>query len=92
MRITCPLCGDRDSREFSIKGHETYLTRPAPEAGEDAWDTYLHLRENPAGVTGELWHHGAGCAAWLKVTRNTVTHEVLKVALARDVTGGANAD
>ncbi|MBO6602500.1 sarcosine oxidase subunit delta [Rhodophyticola sp.] len=92
MRITCPLCGDRDSREFSIRGHETYLDRPAPDAGEAAWDNYLHLRDNPAGETAELWHHGAGCAAWLRVRRNTVTHEVLKVDLVRDLTGGDHAD
>jgi sarcosine oxidase delta subunit len=33
MQITCPLCGERDIREFSIKGDETYLHRPEPEAG-----------------------------------------------------------
>ncbi|WP_227284470.1 sarcosine oxidase subunit delta [Boseongicola sp. H5] len=92
MRITCPLCGDRDSREFSIRGHETYLDRPAPDAGEAAWDNYLHLRDNPAGETAELWYHGAGCAAWLRVRRNTLTHEVLKVDLVRDLTGGDHAD
>ncbi|MBC6437639.1 MAG: sarcosine oxidase subunit delta [Rhodobacteraceae bacterium] len=92
MRITCPLCGSRDSREFSIKGHEIALSRPAPDAGTAAWHAYLHLRENPAGMTAELWYHGAGCGAWLRVVRNTVTHEVLKIELVRDVTGAAHAD
>jgi heterotetrameric sarcosine oxidase delta subunit len=85
MQITCPLCGDRDIREFSIKGHETYLHRPDPDAGPEAWDDYLHNRENPAGEAGELWHHGSGCGAWLLVRRNTITHDVLGVALAREV-------
>jgi heterotetrameric sarcosine oxidase delta subunit len=75
MQITCPLCGDRDIREFSIKGHETYLHRPDPDAGSEAWNDYLHNRENPAGETRELWHHGSGCGAWLVVTRNTITHD-----------------
>jgi heterotetrameric sarcosine oxidase delta subunit len=84
MQITCPLCGDRDIREFSIKGDETYLHRPNPEAGAEAWNDYLHNRENPAGETRELWHHGSGCGAWLVVTRNTITHEIRGVELARE--------
>ena len=85
MRIPCPICGDRDIREFSYKGHATALNRPDPEAGDEAWDAYLHLRDNPAGVTRDLWHHGAGCTAWLVVTRNTLTHEVLGAELAAEV-------
>lgn len=84
MRVTCPLCGDRDIREFSHKGHETYLARPEPDAGEDAWDAYLHLRDNPAGVTRELWFHTAGCSAWLVVERDTVTHDILRVEMAAE--------
>ena len=86
MRLTCPLCGDRDSREFSYMGAAVRLSRPAPDAGEDAWDDYLHLRDNPAGVTRDLWYHEGGCGAWLVVTRNTVTHEVLGAELAQEAT------
>jgi sarcosine oxidase subunit delta len=64
------------------------LARPAEDAGADAWDSYLHLRDNPAGETRDLWQHEAGCGAWLVVTRNTVTHTVSQVALAADVKGG----
>jgi sarcosine oxidase subunit delta len=85
MRLTCPICGDRNIREFTYKGAAGALDRPAPDAGAAAWDAYMHLRENPAGVTRELWHHHAGCGAWLVVTRNTVTHEVLQVELAQEV-------
>ena len=60
------------------------LDRPAPDAGEKAWDAYLHLRDNPAGVLEELWSHDAGCGAWLKVTRDTVTHEVHAATLIKD--------
>ena len=60
------------------------LDRPAPEADADTWNTYLHLRENPTGVRRELWQHEAGCGAWLIVTRDTTTHEVLDVVLAQD--------
>ena len=34
------------------------------------------LKWNPAGITQDLWYHEQGCGSWLKVTRNTVTHEI----------------
>ncbi|MDZ4096106.1 MAG: sarcosine oxidase subunit delta [Paracoccaceae bacterium] len=84
MRINCPLCGPRDRREFYYYGSDDYLNRPV---GDDpkAWDDYLHLRENPAGETRDLWYHDMGCAQWLRLTRNTVTHEIAAVVL---VAGG----
>ena len=85
MRITCPLCGERDRREFYYQGAAVALNRPAPDAGEDDWEDYVHLRENPAGVTRELWYHESGCGAWIVVTRNTVTHEVMGAELASEV-------
>lgn len=85
MRITCPLCGERDRREFYYQGAAVALNRPAPDAGDDAWEDYVHLRENPAGVTRELWYHESGCGAWIVVTRNTVTHEVMGAELASEV-------
>jgi len=84
MRINCPVCGERDRREFYYGGDAVALHRPAPDAGVDAWDHYVHLRENPAGQTRDLWHHEAGCGAWLVVTRNTVTHAISDVALAKE--------
>ncbi len=83
MRIPCPINGERDSREFSYMGDAVVMNRPDPDAGEAAWDNYLHLRDNPAGVTRELWYH-EGSSVWLVVTRNTVTHEVLGAELASE--------
>lgn len=88
MRIECPLCGARDRREFTYMGDETYLNRPDAEAAPEAWDAYLHLRDNPAGVTRDLWYHEMGCAAWIVVERDTVSHAVLSTALAADVKEG----
>ncbi|MBK0328334.1 sarcosine oxidase subunit delta [Rhodobacteraceae bacterium F11138] len=88
MRIICPICGARDRREYYYQGDAVALQRPAPDAGEAAWDAYLHLRDNPAGVTRDLWYHEAGCGSWVVVTRNTVTHEVQDTVLAAPV----NAD
>uniref|UniRef100_UPI0040480878 sarcosine oxidase subunit delta n=1 Tax=Yoonia sp. TaxID=2212373 RepID=UPI0040480878 len=85
MRIECPVCGERDLREFYYKGDAVALHRPDREAGVEAWDNYLHLRDNPAGRTRDLWHHEAGCGAWLVVTRDTVTHQIADVVLAQEV-------
>ncbi|KMK66477.1 sarcosine oxidase subunit delta [Puniceibacterium sp. IMCC21224] len=82
MRFPCPICGERDRREFYYQG--VALVRPDAEAGVEAWDDYVHLRDNQAGETRDLWQHEAGCGAWLVVTRNTVTHAVLGAVLVRD--------
>ena len=81
MRIPCPFCGSRDSREFVTRGDAT----PARPAGDDAEAMfgYLYLRDNPAGDFDELWYHAQGCRNWLRVTRNTVTHIVTGASLAR---------
>jgi heterotetrameric sarcosine oxidase delta subunit len=84
MKLPCPLCGDRDIREFSYRGHAVGLDRPAPDAGEAAWNDFVHLRDNPAGPTEDLWYHEFGCSSWLVVSRNTVTHEVTGARLASD--------
>ena len=84
MRLPCPHCGSRDIREFTCRGAATLLDRPAPDAGEAAWDDYLHQRDNPAGRTRELWHHQGGCGAWLVVERDTITHEVFGAGLASE--------
>lgn len=87
MRIECPLCGTRDSREFSYLGAADLADRPDGDAGEAAHFAYVHLRDNPAGPHEELWHHAFGCRAWLIVTRDTTDHSVLDVVLARDRLG-----
>ncbi|MDF1716291.1 MAG: sarcosine oxidase subunit delta [Antarcticimicrobium sp.] len=82
MRITCPLCGERDRREFYYKGAALALDRPEPDAGAEAWDEHVFLRDNPAGETRDLWYHADGCGAWIVVTRDTVSHAVLETRLA----------
>ncbi|MBV7396321.1 sarcosine oxidase subunit delta [Mameliella sediminis] len=81
MRLTCPICGTRDRREFYYQGDAVMLDRPAADAAAQVWADWLHLRDNPAGRTRELWYHEAGCTSWLVVERDTVTHEVFSVEL-----------
>jgi len=83
MRIPCPHCGIRGNDEFTLLG-AAGLSRPAPDAPAEAWHDYVHLRDNPAGPHRELWHHTLGCRSWLVVQRDTRTHAVLSVTLARD--------
>ncbi len=87
MIINHPHLGPRDAAEFTILGDAGLLKRPDWQAddADDAFYEYLYLRDNPAGLHRELWFHEQGDRSWLVVTRNTVTHEVVDVALARDI-------
>ncbi|HEV7415226.1 MAG TPA: sarcosine oxidase subunit delta [Tianweitania sediminis] len=75
--IRCPHCGARPKEEFTIRG--AAVTRPQPDAGEDAWYAYVYLRDNPMGPFDEYWHHTSGCRRWLVVSRDTRTHETYGV-------------
>ena len=87
MIIDHPLLGPRDAAEFVYKGDAELLNRPDWQADNavEAFSDWLHLRENPAGVMRELWYHEQGDRSWLVVTRDTVTHDITSVELARDV-------
>jgi heterotetrameric sarcosine oxidase delta subunit len=83
VRLRCPYCGERDAEEFvtlgSIPGSRPDADVPGALA---AFHDYVYLRENPLGPNAELWYHSAGCRSWLRVTRDTRTHEVLDVRMA----------
>jgi heterotetrameric sarcosine oxidase delta subunit len=86
MIINHPILGPRDSQEFVYLGDASLIKRPdGLTALIEEFHNYTYLRDNPAGVHRELWYHEQGDRSWLVVTRNTVTHEILQVELARDV-------
>ena len=87
MLINHPHLGPRDAAEFVYLGDASLINRPdwQSENASDEFYEYLYLRDNPAGETRELWCHEQGDRSWLVVTRNTLTHEITKVELARDV-------
>jgi sarcosine oxidase subunit delta len=100
MRINCPYCGERGHEEFSYLG-DAGVRRPDGEIPESAaspgwaaWMDYVYLRDNPMGVFRELWYHGAGCHAWLIVTRDVRDHTIggvepaKEAALARSTAAG----
>jgi heterotetrameric sarcosine oxidase delta subunit len=84
MRIRCPFCGERDTNEFAYLG-DAEFKRPDPGAPDAVARFFeaVYLRDNPAGPHNELWYHTSGCRSWLRVTRDTLTHEILAVQFAR---------
>ena len=87
MIINHPLLGPRDSAEFTYLGDASLIERPdwqSETAAQDFYE-YAYLRDNPAGEHRELWYHEGGDRSYLVVTRDTLTHEIFGVELARDV-------
>lgn len=93
MRIRCPFCGDRAHAEFAYLG-DAGPSRPKIEGRVSArpdptlFLDYVYARTNPPGMLSEYWQHVGGCRAWLVVDRNVTTHEIFKVAVAREVVLG----
>ncbi len=88
MRIPCPFCGERDLTEFSYLGDAGYVR---PEAGgSDELGRFVeavYLRDNPSGLHAELWYHASGCRTWLRVTRDSRTHEIASAEYANPAVG-----
>lgn len=75
MRIPCPVCGPRPLSEFTYEGDAT-VVRPPLDADADTWFAAVYQRENPRGPHTELWHHIQGCRTFVRVERDTATHEI----------------
>ena len=79
LLIPCPHCGERNESEF-VNGGPVRARRPDdPRALDDAaWVDWLTVVPNPMGPVREKWWHRLGCGAWFTVTRDTVTHAVVR--------------
>ena len=74
MLIACPFCGPRAHSEFA---YERTLDAVLPlEASPGEAARILYERENPKGPSAELWRHTYGCRSWMRVERDTATHEI----------------
>ncbi|WP_269580776.1 sarcosine oxidase subunit delta [Roseibium sp. Sym1] len=78
IRINCPFCGTRDHSEFTYGGDGS-IDYPALDAPKEDWHDAVFLRDNICGVQLETWHHVHGCRMWLKIERDTLTHEIHSV-------------
>jgi methylglutamate dehydrogenase subunit B len=76
IQITCPHCGPRSGVEFAFERPVEAIV-PLEASTEEAM-ARLYTRENPRGLSWELWRHAHGCRAWIKLRRDTATHEVLE--------------
>ena len=74
LRIPCPYCGFRAQAEFVFDRAAEAILRLDPSPDQAV--VRLYERENPKGWSWELWRHAAGCGAWLKLRRNTVSHAI----------------
>ena len=83
MRIPCPFCGERDLSEFTYLG-DANCRRPHPDVGDTQTEFLkaVYFRDNLAGPHLEFWYHTNGCRCWLRVARDTRTHEISTVDLA----------
>ncbi len=83
MLIPCPHCGPRAAAEFTFERPiESIVTLEATPA--EAVER-LYTRENPRGPSWELWRHAYGCRGWIKLLRNTATHEITEAAAIEGV-------
>ena len=48
------------------------------------WDNFVYNRKSLRGKHKELWQHISGCRQWIKVERDTATHEIFKTAKANE--------
>ena len=78
LLIRCPWCGDRAQIEFRYVG-DASRRRPSnlEELPLDEWFDYVYTRPNPRGPHAEYWQHSSGCRQFVKVVRDTATHQVL---------------
>lgn len=89
IRINCPWCGVRNMTEFNYGG-DAINKHPglSEEISKEQYTDYINKRNNPAGEHIEYWQHTNGCRQWLKVKRDTLTHEVFDVVAANTAIDG----
>ena len=54
------------------------------EISDQDWDNFVYNRKSLRGKHLELWQHLSGCRQWIKVERDTATHEIFHVLKANE--------
>ena len=85
LNIKCPHCGERSQKEFAYGGDGT-INRPNlnSDISDKDWDNFVYLRKSPRGKHLELGQHISGCRQWIKVERDTLTHEIFTTLKAQE--------
>lgn len=83
IRINCPFCGERDHSEFTY-GVDGSIVYPSLDSSIEDWVKAIFFRRNIYGMQIETWHHTSGCRMWLKVERDTKTHEIKSVEASHE--------
>ena len=75
----------RSQNEFSYGGDASVKR---PDLGKDVsdkdWDNFVYNRKSLRGKHWELWQHLSGCRQWIKVERDTATHEIFNTLKANE--------
>ena len=71
------LIAARNVKKPSLaQGGEAHIKRYGPGSGDQDFEAYLFMRENPKGVHFERWRHVYGCGKWFHAARCTQSLEV----------------
>jgi heterotetrameric sarcosine oxidase delta subunit len=84
LHIACPWCGLRAQIEFTYANDGTLIR---PDLSNDSIDdhyNYVYARDPRRGIQDEMWRHSAGCGQFLKVRRDTLTHEIHATGAPQD--------
>jgi sarcosine oxidase subunit delta len=79
LLIVCPYCGPRAGAEFAFERPIESIVHL--DASPEEAMRRLYTRDNPRGPSWELWRHAHGCGVWLKLHRDTATHEIAAAEL-----------
>jgi len=79
LLINCPYCGPRSGAEFTFE--RPIQSVVALDASPTQANQRLFTRDNPRGASWELWRHAYGCRAWLRLNRDTATHEIAETVV-----------
>jgi sarcosine oxidase subunit delta len=85
LLIPCPNCGARDESEFDYGGPA--IAFPALEASTSDWHQALHAGDATGERIDEHWYHSGGCECWIRISRNSVTHEIDDAASGNEEAG-----
>ena len=69
--FSCPFCGPRPEYEFHFGG-DLGNHRPEGDVTAEVWSQYLHFRNNPKGISREIWLH-LTCGEIFAMQRDTVS-------------------